>query len=307
MVYGFGLLAGLCPGEVAALCWRHYHGAAGQADRRAGVQHAKAPREDDEDGCRASRAVHPTLAAMLAEWRPGGWAEMMGREPEPDDPIVPLPPRPSCGTAAAPATLPRPRLLGEEVARARHAAAPVALPRALRSARSTSSRSSPQRPTTPRSGRARSGRRRRYRLPARAVCEIGLRRHGCVPPATRRRGGRSARTRWRAVGLRQGHIAGQGRRAGHVRRGRGDRQAHPRAVARQPLRGRLGRRADPAVQAEQACAGQERQVKLHLGATCAESAKLLLARGSRNSAIAQPIAAGAGLDSLQSAAVLAAS
>jgi hypothetical protein len=36
--------------------------------------------------------VHPTLAAMLAEWKLGGWAAMMGRHPEPDDLIVPLPP-----------------------------------------------------------------------------------------------------------------------------------------------------------------------------------------------------------------------
>ena len=36
--------------------------------------------------------VHPTLAAMLAEWKLGGWAEMMGRAPGPDDLIVPLPP-----------------------------------------------------------------------------------------------------------------------------------------------------------------------------------------------------------------------
>jgi hypothetical protein len=41
--------------------------------------------------------VHPTLAAMLAamlaEWKLGGWETMMGREPKPDDLIVPLPPK----------------------------------------------------------------------------------------------------------------------------------------------------------------------------------------------------------------------
>jgi hypothetical protein len=35
--------------------------------------------------------VHPTLAAMRAEWRLSGWAAMMGRRPESDDLIVPLP------------------------------------------------------------------------------------------------------------------------------------------------------------------------------------------------------------------------
>jgi hypothetical protein len=32
--------------------------------------------------------VHPTLAAMLAEWKLGGWAAMIGRHPEPDDLIT---------------------------------------------------------------------------------------------------------------------------------------------------------------------------------------------------------------------------
>lgn len=30
---------------------------------------------------------------MLAEWKLGGWAAMMDRNPEPDDLIVPLPPK----------------------------------------------------------------------------------------------------------------------------------------------------------------------------------------------------------------------
>jgi hypothetical protein len=32
--------------------------------------------------------VHPTLAAMLAEWKLGGWPELIGRAPGPDDLIV---------------------------------------------------------------------------------------------------------------------------------------------------------------------------------------------------------------------------
>lgn len=35
--------------------------------------------------------VHPTLAAMLAEWRLSGWPAMMGRTPKPADLMVPLP------------------------------------------------------------------------------------------------------------------------------------------------------------------------------------------------------------------------
>jgi hypothetical protein len=38
--------------------------------------------------------VHPVLAAMLAEWKLQGWPEMMGRTPEPDDLVVPLPRKP---------------------------------------------------------------------------------------------------------------------------------------------------------------------------------------------------------------------
>lgn len=36
--------------------------------------------------------VHPTLAAILTEWRLHGWEQMMGRTPTLDDLIVPLPP-----------------------------------------------------------------------------------------------------------------------------------------------------------------------------------------------------------------------
>ncbi len=35
--------------------------------------------------------VHPTLAAILAEWKLKGWPEMMGRAPTPEDLVVPMP------------------------------------------------------------------------------------------------------------------------------------------------------------------------------------------------------------------------
>ncbi|KFA91379.1 hypothetical protein Q664_22240 [Archangium violaceum Cb vi76] len=34
---------------------------------------------------------HPTLAALLAEWKLRGWPEMMGRSPMPEDLVVPMP------------------------------------------------------------------------------------------------------------------------------------------------------------------------------------------------------------------------
>jgi hypothetical protein len=47
--------------------------------------------------------VHPTLAAMLAEWKLSGWTAMMGRAPEPDDLIIPMPPTtPRNGPRASP-------------------------------------------------------------------------------------------------------------------------------------------------------------------------------------------------------------
>ncbi|HEY1088562.1 MAG TPA: hypothetical protein VGE37_12740, partial [Archangium sp.] len=36
--------------------------------------------------------MHPTLAAIIAEWKLHGWARMMGRPPTPDDLVLPLPP-----------------------------------------------------------------------------------------------------------------------------------------------------------------------------------------------------------------------
>ena len=93
--YGFGLLAGLRPGEIGALRWRHYEPAdeplgrlliaASYSTKRSAVKGTKTETVK-------SLPVHPTLAALLAEWRLGGWAAMVGRVPEPDDLIVPLPP-----------------------------------------------------------------------------------------------------------------------------------------------------------------------------------------------------------------------
>lgn len=35
--------------------------------------------------------VHPTLAAILAQWKLSGWRQMMGRDPTPDDLVLPRP------------------------------------------------------------------------------------------------------------------------------------------------------------------------------------------------------------------------
>lgn len=38
--------------------------------------------------------IHPALAALLAEWKLGGWARTFGRPPKPDDLVCPVPPEP---------------------------------------------------------------------------------------------------------------------------------------------------------------------------------------------------------------------
>ena len=95
VAYAIELLAGTRPGEAAALRWRHY-----DTDKRPLgellVARAYSATFRGEKGTKTDAVkhvpVHPTLAAILAEWKLGGWAEMMGRPPQPDDLIVPLPP-----------------------------------------------------------------------------------------------------------------------------------------------------------------------------------------------------------------------
>lgn len=95
VVYGFGLLAGLRPGEGAALRWRHYDARATPLGRLAVATSYNTKRsavKGTKTEATRSVPVHPTLAAMLAEWRLSGWSAMMGIVPTDDDLIVPLPP-----------------------------------------------------------------------------------------------------------------------------------------------------------------------------------------------------------------------
>ncbi|NVB81781.1 MAG: hypothetical protein HOV81_25525 [Kofleriaceae bacterium] len=95
LVYAFGLLAGLRPGEGAALRWRHYN-ATREPLGMLTVAKAYSTTRSEEKGTKTNAVkyvpVHPVLAEMLAQWRAIGWPAMFGREPEPDDLIVPLPP-----------------------------------------------------------------------------------------------------------------------------------------------------------------------------------------------------------------------
>jgi integrase len=88
--YALEGIGGLRLGEVAGLRFRHHDaglsplgGILVATSYNTGRTKTKQPRR---------MPVHPTLAAILAEWRLSGWAEMMGRKPTPDDLIAPMPP-----------------------------------------------------------------------------------------------------------------------------------------------------------------------------------------------------------------------
>lgn len=94
MAYAIELLAGVRPGEGAALRWRHYDPTVRPLGKLlvAKSYSTRVGEKTTKTDAVKHVPVHPTLAAMLAEWKLGGWAEMMGRAPGPDDLIVPLPP-----------------------------------------------------------------------------------------------------------------------------------------------------------------------------------------------------------------------
>lgn len=95
LVYGFELLAGMRPGEGAALRWRHYDPTKkplGELLVATAYNTRKHRAKSTKTETVRHVPVHPTLAAMLAEWKLHGWQAMHGRAPEPDDLIVPLPP-----------------------------------------------------------------------------------------------------------------------------------------------------------------------------------------------------------------------
>lgn len=89
VLYALEGLAALRHGEAAGLRWRHY-----LADQQP-LGRLIVATSYDKGRTKTKQVrfmpVHPTLAAMLAEWKLGGWAAMFGRAPEPDDLVVPLP------------------------------------------------------------------------------------------------------------------------------------------------------------------------------------------------------------------------
>jgi integrase len=93
MIYGLLFLAGVRWGEMAALRWREYEtdfrGSLGRLVVARSFEHRDRKIKAVKTEVPRWLPVHPTLAKMLAEWKLGGWSQMIGRAPTADDLIVP--------------------------------------------------------------------------------------------------------------------------------------------------------------------------------------------------------------------------
>jgi len=102
--YAIELLAGTRPGEAAALRWRNYDPAKQPLGELLVARSYNAKRrriKNTKTDAVRHVPVHPTLAEILGEWWIRGWAVMMGREPTPDDLIVPMPPADAAARTSA--------------------------------------------------------------------------------------------------------------------------------------------------------------------------------------------------------------
>ncbi len=89
VLYALQGIAALRHGEAAGLRWKHYDPNTPVLGRLVIAT------SYDKGHTKTKRTrympVHPTLAAVLAEWKLQGWPEMMGRPPTPEDLVVPMP------------------------------------------------------------------------------------------------------------------------------------------------------------------------------------------------------------------------
>ena len=92
-------IAALRHGEAAGLRWRHYEPDMKPLGRLTVATSYNKGRT--KTGRTRYMPVHPTLAAILAEWKLEGWPAMLGRKPGPDDLVVPTPPPGKCGKRPA--------------------------------------------------------------------------------------------------------------------------------------------------------------------------------------------------------------
>lgn len=89
MLYGLLFLGGVRAGEAAGLCWKSVDLEMQPLGRLTiGTSYAKGR---TKTGVARFQAIHPVLDMMLTDWLVTGWAQMMEREPTPDDLVVPCP------------------------------------------------------------------------------------------------------------------------------------------------------------------------------------------------------------------------
>lgn len=92
VLYAVLFLAGLRRGEVIVLRWKDWDRVRkplGCIAVSRGFNSKKRLEKGTKTGAVREVPAHPTLAAILAEWKLGGWERHYGRAPEPEDLIVP--------------------------------------------------------------------------------------------------------------------------------------------------------------------------------------------------------------------------
>src|ERR1043166_4967349 len=89
VLYALEGLGALRHGEAAGLRWRHYLADQQPLGRLIVATSYNKGRTKTKQV--RFMPVHAPLAAVLAEWKLGGWPALMGRAPEPDDLVVPMP------------------------------------------------------------------------------------------------------------------------------------------------------------------------------------------------------------------------
>lgn len=89
--YALMFLTGMRSSEAAGRLWRDYDATAEPLGKMTVCTQADGGSDEHETktGDYREVPVHPTLAAILAEWRLSGFPMLFGRAPRPDDPIVP--------------------------------------------------------------------------------------------------------------------------------------------------------------------------------------------------------------------------
>jgi len=87
VLYGLAGLGALRHGEAAGLRWRQVVTGLKPLGRL--VVLTSYDQGDTKTGAERWMPLHPTLAALLAEWKLRGWAAFQGRLPTPDDLVVP--------------------------------------------------------------------------------------------------------------------------------------------------------------------------------------------------------------------------